>query len=525
MSAQPGALYRNRREIGLSLLIVGMSIAFLWVALGMDGLYAQGPCWSQPVELAVPLSEWNWFPDVSVDSQGGAHIVWHTNQCSESFEKPCLMYSRWQEDRLWPTYDLFVDQGAGISAIRSAIAASTDGKLHLVYLRDFISIDYRQALAQEATSAHAWSEPRQISGLGHAYFPDIAIDGKGYLHVVWTESAGNEPSDLCQLGECSDIFYRRSTDGGRWWSPPVNLSRSPVGMAKVHVLADQWDRIHVFWEEGGDRWVPDRLIGVAYTLSTDGGESWATPTVFTYAQGVPRQITVGVDGRGQILTIWRPVPGDEFLYQISMDGLSWSAPQPVSGFFPVEGSAIYDVNDAATDSRGTVHFVAAGRRSLTGEQAIFHLQWDGQSWSAPEQVSSYEGYPEFPRIAISRGNKLHVVWYTKEWPGYEEGQEMSVWYSECQTSAPAQTPVPLPTPTPTATPPPPSTPIPTPTPLPTIAPGTSGLPDADALYTERDEIAYLLLATAPVLVILFIILAVRLRWSKKLLAVLGKYSH
>ena len=435
------------------------------------------------------------------------------------------MHSRWQENQWWPAYDLFIDQGAGQSAIRSAVVASVDGRLHLVYLRDFQSIVYRQARIDETTSARAWSEPYRLSGFGHAYFPDIAIDSKGYLHAVWTESAGNEPGDTCPSGDCSDVFYRRSTDGGKHWSPPVNLSQSPVGTMKVHVLADQWDRLHVFWEEGGDRWVSDTLIGVAYTLSTDGGKSWASPTVFTYAGGIPRQITVGVDGEGQILAIWRPVPGNAILYQISTDGLSWSPPQPIPDLFPIEGSAIFDVYDAATDSQGTVHFVAAGRRSLTGPQAIFHLEWDGQSWSAPEQVSPYGGYPEFPRIAISGGNKLHVVWYTKELSGYEEGQEMQAWYSECQTSAPAQTPVPLPTPTPTATPLPPPTPTPTPTPLPTIVPGTSGLPDADALYTEEDEVVWLLLAIAPVLVILVIILAVRLRLGRKLLTVLGRHNR
>lgn len=477
------------------LTILGISVATV------GSLEAQEPHWGQPMELTLPFPGWDWFPDVAVDGRGDVHLIWSGGHCSPIYKKPCLMYWH-QRDGVWqPAYDVFLDQGAGQSAIRAAIAADRLGRLHLVYLKDFQYIVYQRVWGSHANSALAWSEPRRLSGFGHAYFPDIAIGPDGTLHAVWTESAGNKPSPDCPLGDCADIFYRQSTDGGIRWSPPVNLSRSEVGTMKVHVLADGLGRVHVFWEEGGDRWVSDRPVGVAYALSTDGGQTWSVPQVFTHTEGFPRQMMLGVDGQGQIVAIWRLVPGDGIYYQVSLDGRQWSAPQRIPGIWPVEGTAVFDDYDVAGDSQGHLHFVVSGRNSPIGPQAIFHLEWDGNGWLAPEQVSPYEGYPEFPRIAVGLGNTLHVAWYSKQWPGYEEGQEMRLWYSTRSIPAPAWTPAPMPTPT--ETPPPPTrSPFPTPTPFPTVPPDAVRPFNPATLYTEGDEVTGLLLSLLPVAVLI-----------------------
>ena len=490
------------------LALVCALVFLLAVALGAAGpLQAQDSPWSSPVELTTSLSQWDWFPDITTDARGDVHLIWQTAQCSTAYKKPCLMYWRQRDGGWQPPYDVFLDQGAGQSAIRAAIAADRVGRLHLIYLKDFQYIVYQQAWISHASSARAWSEPRRMSGFGHAYFPDIAVGPDGTLHAVWTESAGNKASPDCPLGDCADIFYRQSTDGGVHWSAPLNLSRSEVGTMKVHVLADAQGRVHVFWEEGGDRWVSDHPVGVAYALSTDGGQTWSAPQVFTYTEGFPRQIMLGVDGQGQIVAIWRLVPGDGIYYQVSSDGRQWSAPQRVPGIWPVESTAVFDDYDVAADSRGHLHFVVSGRDAPAGRQAIFRLEWDGTGWLEPERVSPYEGYPEFPRIAVGLGNTLHVAWFSKQWPGYEEGQVVRAWYSARAIPAPAWTPAPMPTPT--ETPPPPTrTPFPTPTPFPTVPPDAVRPFNPATLYTEGDEVTELLLALLPVAVLIGLVMAV-----------------
>ena len=494
-------IFRTRWWVWI-LVILGISAAMI------GRLEAQQAGWSQPMELVAPFPGGDWLPDITVDLQGDAHVVWSGGQCSANYEKPCLMYQR-QRGGIWqPAYDVFLDQGTGQSAIRSALVADPMGRLHLFYLKDFLYIVYQQVWIAYADSARVWSEPRRMSGFGHAYFPDITVGPNGVLHAVWTESTPGQPSKDCPPGVCSDVFYRQSTDGGIRWSPPINLSRSEMGTMKVHVLADVQGRVHVFWEEGGDRWVPnDRLVGVAYALSTDGGMTWSEPQIFTHTEGIPRQMMLGVDGQGQIVAIWRLVPGDGIYYQVSTDGRNWSVPQRIPGIWPVESAAIYDDYDVAADSLGHLHFLVSGRDSPTGQQAIFHIEWDGQAWSVPEAVSPYEGYPEFPRIAVGLGNRLHVVWYSKQLPGYEEGQITHVWYSTREVPAPAWTPAPMPTPTETL-PPPTRTPFPTPTSFPTVPPDAARPFNPATLYTEGDEVTGLLLALLPVAVLIGLVMAV-----------------
>ncbi|MCX7855805.1 MAG: hypothetical protein N2556_07525, partial [Anaerolineae bacterium] len=157
--------------------------------------------------------------------------------------------------------------------------------------------------------------------------------------------------------------------------------------------------------------------------------------------------------------------------------------------------------------RGHLHFVVSGWNSPTGRQAIFRLEWDGTGWLGPEQVSPTEGYPEFPRIAVGLGNTLHVAWFSKQWSGYEEGQEMRLWYSARKIPVPAWTPAPLPTPTETL-PPPTRTPFPTPTPFPTVPPDVVRSFNPQTLYTEGDEMTSLLLSLLPVVVLIGLVVVI-----------------
>jgi hypothetical protein len=129
-----------------------------------------------------------------------------------------------------------------------------------------------------------------------------------------------------------------------------------------------------------------------------------------------------------------------------------------------------------TDSAGHVHLVmvgypAAAEINYDEPPKLMHLTWDGEAWSAPDMIMSNELYPEWPMIAVSSGNQLHVVWYTrsKEDLFRSDKAHYRFWYSGKTVAAPATTPLPLFTPTsaPLATQAPSPTPLPpTRTPLP-----------------------------------------------------------
>ncbi len=70
-------------------------LGILGISAAMIGrLEAQRAGWSQPMELVAPFPGGDWLPDITVDLQGDAHVVWSGGQCSTNYEKPCLMYQR-----------------------------------------------------------------------------------------------------------------------------------------------------------------------------------------------------------------------------------------------------------------------------------------------------------------------------------------------------------------------------------------------------------------------------------------------
>jgi hypothetical protein len=173
--------------------------------------------------------------------------------------------------------------------------------------------------------------------------------------------------------------------------------------------------------------------------------------------------------------------------------------------------------DLATDSAGKIHLLAVGRERPTVEAplGVYHLVWDGQSWSAPYRVFVASGLlPEYPKIVIHRGNQLHAAWFTRDGDAWDQSVDREVWYSRSQTAAPDQPMSVVANPTvdmgaPTSS----ATPMATGSPAQTrVVPG--GLPDG--LYTETDDVLKLLLALSPIILLVAGILAIRGGWFGRL---------
>jgi hypothetical protein len=109
----------------------------------------------------------------------------------------------------------------------------------------------------------------------------------------------------------------------------------------------------------------------------------------------------------------------------------------------------YDIYDLLTDSAGHVHVAMVGYLEGSSTMALLHSVWDGQSWSRPDVITGSPLYPEYPKLALSGGNRLHVSWFVGDKPGVERGP-VSAWYSSRMVDAPSTTragwaPVPTPT--------------------------------------------------------------------------------
>jgi hypothetical protein len=493
----------------ISLILPGVLLLASWEAAGVS---AQTGSWAEPVNISQTANA-SWFPDLVVDSTGNVHVIWcETTHLEGGGEKEQVYYSMW-DGQIWSVPHDIVPPSPDI--IRNAIAVDSSNVLHMVFrysISGGLETFHKSAPADQAWSARSWSAPHLVSVKSSSYISDLAIDSQGVFHLVF-DDGGDEESEICP--GCADIFYRRSSDGGRTWSYPVNLSRSPTGSGRVQIEIDSNDIIHVVWDEGWDRLSGQgEPIFSTYISSLDGGESWSSPTSFSYPEGTNAQLAVGSDGQGGVVVAWRATSRPEIYYAWSSDnGASWSPPTVIPNIFAAPWTSPFDVYDMATDSGGHIHLMVVGRPSPEEDRlGVYHLEWDGTSWSPPTAIYRGAGFPEYPKIVISEGNKLHVAWFVREtiW----EGGSREIWYSNGQSASPAQTPVPPPTSTPTLTATPLATATPTATPYPTLAPGeTTALPDG--LYTESDELFRLLIGLVPVLILVTAIFAIRFAWIRR----------
>jgi hypothetical protein len=114
------------------------------------------------------------------------------------------------------------------------------------------------------------------------------VDGSS-IYVVW---ADNPP-----VRSNREIFYKQSTDGGATWSSSQNLSGT-TGVSDEPSIAVVGSNIHVVWQE--------TITGnseIFYKKSTDGGATWSSSQNLSGTTGNSHYSSIAVNG-GNIHVAW-----------------------------------------------------------------------------------------------------------------------------------------------------------------------------------------------------------------------------
>jgi hypothetical protein len=214
---------------------------------------------------------------------------------------------------------------------------------------------------------------------------------------------------------------------------PASLSEMVMG---VH---DQKGAYHAVWVWGGE---------VRYSRLEDDGSTWTSPLLLDSVEegdvtDFVSDASIAVDGQGGVHVVWSAGHDGRSCaryWRWSQDGgVTWS-PRRLA-LQPMEGCLGW--TNMARDSDGTLHLVGIAR-DRSGVHRIWYAQWLGRTWSDPQPVTSvavgHEDWsavgPDRPRVVVSEGNRLNVVWHTTD------GQ---IWFSNSQLAAPSVVePLPVP---------------------------------------------------------------------------------
>ena len=220
----------------------------------------------------------------------------------------------------------------------------------------------------------------------------VAANGS-VVHVVWF--------DLRDGGN-SEIYYKRSTDGGISWGADTRLTNN-TDMSRFPSVAVSGSFVHVVWEDSRDA-----NLEVYYKNSTDAGESWEADTRLTNNSAVSAEASVTVSG-SVVHVVWADDRDGnyEIYYKRSTDGgINWGADTRLTN------NTAYSRLPSVTVSGLLVHVVWADRRDRDGYDEIYYNRStdNGISWGTDTRLTNntYIFSSWLPSISVS-GSVVHVV--------------------------------------------------------------------------------------------------------------------
>ncbi|MBN1979699.1 MAG: hypothetical protein JW918_20070 [Anaerolineae bacterium] len=423
---------------------------------------AQVGGWSDPVNLSNTETK-SWIPAIAADDFGNVHVLWGEWLDDDNDWGDAIYYTMWDGETWSVPNDVLISPAGAVSDL-PAIAADSQGRLHVVWEAQ-PGIYYSQAWIQDSPwLATAWSPPKAISlvGRGRAY---IAVDDEDNVHVVWIDPPPDTrilDGELCP--DCWDVYYTRSSDGGQSWSAPINLSDSVYRPAYPFLAIDGQGVIHAAWDEHN---AADQAITGGYSRSLDGGATWSQP--WDVGRDVAPEnlvsLHVGLGAEGQVYLTWRLwQAAGTFLRRSTNGGETWS---PIVRLPQLDYGG-YGYLETASDSAGRLYLAASAGPYENKE--VYVGQWGANDWMWLLDVSDTPVHSSRPRLVVSEGNVVHLVWFehTEGQATIHEEGNMEIWYSRLETDAPHLPARALPARPPvTATPAPDA--YPTPTPVPTQA--------------------------------------------------------
>ena len=248
-------------------------------------------------------------------------------------------------------------------------------------------------------------------------------DAPGQWFVIWQEiifSGGSHGGE---------IMFAATGDGGRSFSPPLNLSNSVGGDGKGRINAEVWHNgsldlvagrggmLYAAWTEyDGPLW---------FSRSIDAGASFSRPVrIAGGGRNAPARapsVALGPDGTLYVAwTVGETASADIHLARSVDGGVSFSAPSVVA-----TTPAYSDAPRLAVDADGGVHLVhAESSGGPFGRYQVRHTcsADGGRSFGPHTELSSAMPRPfdsaAYPAVGVDRAGRVLVLWEL-----YQQGEQ------------------------------------------------------------------------------------------------------
>lgn len=293
-----------------------------------------GATWSKFKRLTWN-SGWSSSPVVSTGSINTIHVVW-SDEVSGNRE---IYYKRSTNGGVtWGSSKrLTFNPGNSIVPV---IAIDSSDNIYLLWSDDSKDSNYEIYLKKSTNGGATWSSFKRLTwNSGASRYPAIAIDSSNKIHVAWQDSVSGP----------SEIFYKQSTNGGTTWTTKRLTYNS--GFSSLPAIAvDSSDNIQIAWEDS----TPGNSE-IFLKRSTDGGVSWSGIKRLTWNVGESYEPEIAVDSNNAVHVVWYDAtPGNNEIFhkRSTNGGVMWDGANRLT----------WDPDDSlrpaiAADSNDTVHVV------------------------------------------------------------------------------------------------------------------------------------------------------------------------
>jgi len=86
----------------------------------------------------------------------------------------------------------------------------------------------------------SWLSAKRLTWTsGNSWYPGMAVDPSGSIHVVWMDSTSGD----------SEIYYRKSADWGANWETTQRITWTTGWSGWPEIAADSLGNLHVVWRD------------------------------------------------------------------------------------------------------------------------------------------------------------------------------------------------------------------------------------------------------------------------------------
>jgi hypothetical protein len=331
----------------------------------------QGITWGADTRLTNSAQE-SRYPSISAEGQF-VHLVWRDARDGN----PEIYYKQSNDFGITWGADMRLTNEIGNSLLPSM--AVSDPFVHIVWYDD-ISGNFEIYYKRSTDNGITWEQAvRLTNDPFYSIQPSITASGSD-VHVVWHDNRAGE----------SEIYYKRSTDGGITWEDDVRLTNGS-GESRYACISESATALHLVWsDEHPGRWK------VYYKRSTDRGESWSEDTLLNNVYGLSEFSSIASSGL-LVHVIWFDSRNGnwEIYYKRSFDeGITWQddtrlTNSPGVSWFPsiaASGNVVHAIWSDLRDMNYEIYY----KRDSTGN---FVGVIQTNTAETPRVYNLYQNYP------------------------------------------------------------------------------------------------------------------------------------